>query len=337
MNILVVGGTGQIGKPLVHRLASLGHTVTALARHEPAAGQLPAGVAFVAADLLVPGSLDALAGGGYEIVYHLVMSTDRGQNLAGLEQLLSAVSGPHLHRFIYTSGFSIYGPVPPGETVNEERFCRPNTALGRAKADVEQRLLIGAHRDKLPVVIVRLAQVYGGEGGGFVAHLATAIQAGRLSIVGDGSNVIPLIHLDDALAGLILAATAHGIEGETFNLAAGDAIPLGELADLIADHQDELKPRRVSPRLAWTGARIALFLRWLLRRGIGTGLDPLRLITNHYGQPDIHRAIHRLGFRPIWPDSRAGVLTTLPATTFRTDGLDCASQDLRSPHLSSSQ
>lgn len=315
MNVLVVGGTGQIGKPLVHRLAGLGHSVTALARHEPAPGQLPAGVTFVAADLFTPGSLDALAGGRYEIVYHLVMSTDRGQNLAGLERLLTAVAGPHLRRFIYTSGFSVYGPVPPGTLVNEDRFCRPNTTLGRAKADVEQRLLIGAHRDRLPVVILRLAQVYGGDDGGFVSHLVTAIQAGQMHIVGDGRNVIPLIHLDDALAGLLLAATAHGIEGETFNLAAGDAIPLGELADRIAEHLDELKPRRVSPWVAWTGAGIALFFRWLLRRGIGTGFDPLRLITNHYGQPDIHRAIHRLGFRPIWPDSRTAVIATLPAVS----------------------
>ena len=55
MRVLVLGGTGSIGGPVVRELISRGHSVSALARSDASAARLrSAGAAPIAGDLSTP-------------------------------------------------------------------------------------------------------------------------------------------------------------------------------------------------------------------------------------------------------------------------------------------
>jgi uncharacterized protein YbjT (DUF2867 family) len=58
MKILVTGGTGNVGGAVVHELLKRGAEVRVLARKQPEAGRLPAGVEVVIGDLLDPVSVE---------------------------------------------------------------------------------------------------------------------------------------------------------------------------------------------------------------------------------------------------------------------------------------
>jgi uncharacterized protein YbjT (DUF2867 family) len=58
MNILVIGGTGNVGGAVVTQLLKRAAKVRVLARKPPAPGKLPAGVEIAIGDLLDPGSVE---------------------------------------------------------------------------------------------------------------------------------------------------------------------------------------------------------------------------------------------------------------------------------------
>src|SRR4030042_5622584 len=71
MKVMVLGGTGFIGRHLVERLANNGFDVVVPVRRESSRKCLPTGpLKVVEADLLQPGSLDGLME-GIDTVFHL--------------------------------------------------------------------------------------------------------------------------------------------------------------------------------------------------------------------------------------------------------------------------
>ncbi|MCP9910357.1 NAD-dependent epimerase/dehydratase family protein, partial [Cyanobium sp. BA20m-p-22] len=65
MEILVMGGTRFVGKPLVERLLAQGHSLTLFTRGR---NPLPAGVEHLAGDRSTPEGLQPLAGRRFDVI-----------------------------------------------------------------------------------------------------------------------------------------------------------------------------------------------------------------------------------------------------------------------------
>ena len=222
MRILVTGGTGLLGRPLVRALVARGHAVIGLARSEAAAATLAADGAMAGrGDLADPPSLDAHVQGA-EAIVHLA-GGPRGAgaidaatlNLRYTEALLARLGGRR-PRILFASSAAVYGDRS-GLWVDEDMRPLPHTAYGMAKVAAEARLS-GA-------VILRLAAVYG-PGAPFLQ--VARIQAGAAWLPGEGRNFVPTLHVDDAVAGLCLALE-RGEPGRVYNLADRRPVPLREL------------------------------------------------------------------------------------------------------------
>lgn len=98
--IVVTGGTGTLGRPLVGDLAAAGHTVRVLSRHAPAAGTLPGGVAHVPVDLRTGEGLHATLDGA-DVVVHCA-SGFTGDEVAG-GHLVAAARTAGLAHLLYIS------------------------------------------------------------------------------------------------------------------------------------------------------------------------------------------------------------------------------------------
>ena len=226
-DVLVIGGTGFVGRELVRQLAARGTQVGILsrARANPFAG-LEDRVQMVPGSLSDQDSLTA-AMQGVRVVYHLAKAEEATwegylkNDVAVTERIAAAALAAGVQRFVYTGTIASYDASRPGVAITEATafgdMSRRNL-YARSKALCEERLL-ALHRDRgLPLVIARPGIVVGP--GGPLQHwgIGRWHGAGAVRIWGDGLNILPFVLNEDVARGLILMGDKPGIEGESFNL-----------------------------------------------------------------------------------------------------------------------
>lgn len=322
--VFVSGANGRVGLELIQALCQDGQQVVGLARSPDKARAVRA----LGAECLV-GSLsdaDILAQGldGAELVYHLAggLRGDRPednadqvnrQGMADLLRALDRVGTGSLTSLVFTSTCAVYGHRD-GLLLAESLPPQPNTHYGRSKVAAERLLQQAAERG-VPGRIVRLAAVYGV---GFPFMLVDQIRRGRAFLPGTGQNIVPTIHVQDAVQGLRLVAE-QGRDGQIYNLA--DPQPV-RLAEFYAQVQRLVGGRR--PHY-WSGllpqgldlGLAALNEQLQARRGRKPALttDNIRLFQNDAGMR-VKKIEVELGMSWSHPQAVAGLETVLgPGST----------------------
>jgi nucleoside-diphosphate-sugar epimerase/predicted dehydrogenase len=242
-NILVIGGTGFIGRALISRLLDQGHSVRAAARgSSPALEDLGSDrLEIVRADMRSAADLGRLLD-GVETVFHLATTPDAKtwdqyveREIEPARALAEACLQRGVKRLIYTGTIDSYYAGSRAGTITEEtpldsKIKRRNY-YARAKAAVED-LLMDMHRARaLPVVIVRPGIVIGRGGNPFHWGVGKWSSEGVVETWGDGTNKLPLVLVDDVAAGLVRAMEVPGIEGRSYNLVD---VPMLSARDYIA-------------------------------------------------------------------------------------------------------
>lgn len=277
MRVLVTGATGFVGTELVRALLRRGDQVRILARSATRAAPLvAAGAELLVGDLAEPHSLKGSCS-GCEVVFHLA-SAMRGSeadfrriDIEGTCALISEAERAGVRRLVYPGTLSSFDTVHvrDGASLDEASPFDRSGRLGnyaRAKAQAEAIVLAASKRRKVEAVIVRLGLTCGKAAPAFPPHIGRLIRPDLLLLFGDGAIALPLVLVENAVEALVLAATTHGIDGESFNIV--DAEPLTQ-ADYIALYRSETgAPLRVlrAPRLAYYALGAATALAARLRR-----------------------------------------------------------------------
>lgn len=227
--VLVVGGTGFIGRRLVDKLVKRGVGVRVVTRNVSSAKIDLAGldVELAQGSHADPTFLDK-ALDGIDTVYHLAKADGQRwddyvkNDIEPTRILGEAAVRNGIKRFVYTGTISSYSSDKPGTRITGDTPVDPKIATrdlyGRSKAACEA-LLQDLQRTKgLPLVIFRPGIVIGE--GSPPAHLGVGnfVSSTRVDYWGDGTNKIPLVLVDDVAEALALALDAPGIDGETFLL-----------------------------------------------------------------------------------------------------------------------
>ena len=66
-------------------------------------------------------------------------------------------------------------------------------------------------------------------------EIVAMTKAGRFAWIGGGGNLTATTHIDNTVEGTLLAWTADGVAGDTFNLACGEATTLNQLLDHVRE------------------------------------------------------------------------------------------------------
>jgi len=269
MKVFVAGASGAIGRPLVRQLVAGGHEVTGMTRRESAAEEIrAAGAAAAVCDVYDGEALTAaVVAAQPEAVVHVLTALPekfdpRSDYLAatnrvrteGTRNLIAAARAAGARRLVAESVAFFY--EPEGEWVKDEEAPLMSNAPGRfaagrdALVDLEGQVLGAAG---LEGVVLRCGWLYGPgtyyERGG---SMADETQKRRNPIVGGGTGVFSFVHVDDAAAAFVSAATgqANGI----FNVADDEPAPLHEWLPVYAAALGAKPPRRVP---AWLAKLIA--------------------------------------------------------------------------------
>jgi nucleoside-diphosphate-sugar epimerase len=222
MRVLIVG-CGYVGLPLGAELVRQGHEVFGLRRSDTGSAELrDAGIKPVIADITHPASLAQLPG-PFDWVVNCVSSSRGAQDyrevyLQGTRNLLDWLASAPPKKYVYTSSTSVYGQTD-GSSVKESSPTEPKSETAQILVETERLLLDAASQKNFPVVILRVAGIYGPGRG----HLFQQYLRDEAKISGKGERFINMIHFDDVV-GSIRTALQSGRAGDIYNAVDDEAI-----------------------------------------------------------------------------------------------------------------
>lgn len=261
--ILVTGGAGYIGSQFIRDLAAdprfAGFTVriydNLLRNHLFGLMDLPKGdYEFVEGDILDRLNLhramqDAGAVVHLAAIVRTPMSFDHPAwtqqiNHWGTASVVECALSANVPRLVYASSSSVYGPGGP---FREADPCHPLGPYAISKLRGEGEVQQGAKRG-LEMVILRLGTVFGSAPAmrfdGVANHFAYLAGVGRsITVHGNGEQVRPLIHVQDASAALRLALADPSANAEIFNVATMN-ISVNEMAETVRQIAPGVEVRR---------------------------------------------------------------------------------------------
>ena len=290
MRVLVVGGSGVLGRAVIRSLAATGFEVTAAAqtkeKAEPlrAAGALPTGI-----DILNTQDLEhALR--DYQWVFNLTGAIPRRRGsepsawqlhdrvqTEGTERLVRAAQKVRVDLFVHASCALVHGNHG-ANWVSETTTAVPSPAL---RSTLESEAIVQkAHVQGLPVIVMRPGQLYSPDSER-TRRLVDDLRSHRFRVIGRGENYISPLHADDA-AEAFVAAARHGQPGETYGVSDDDPMAFSEYAATWAEvvrsrppkHTPRFLARLLTGRSAVTEATLSLrfsnakakeALRWIPR------------------------------------------------------------------------
>lgn len=250
-NVLVTGGAGFVGSNLVRALIAEGAKVTVVDNFFTGSLRNIEGVSD-RLDLINTSVCDKtmkimLANKDY--VFHLaarniIASTadphsDYEDNIGGTLNILLGMREANVKRMVYTSSASVYGN-PRCLPINEDDPINLLTPYAVSKYAGEGYCMAFYESYKLPVVVMRLSNVYGPYQDpdnpycGVVAKfMDSAMQSMPLVIHGDGLSTRDFTFVEDVVKALMAAGLNPRAEGEAFNVATGIETSVADLASEI--------------------------------------------------------------------------------------------------------
>ncbi len=252
--VLVTGGTGLIGQPLVQMLLEQGALVTVVSLDDPS--RCPKEAVFIQADLRDFNECLNVCN-KQEIVFQLVgikgspkMCAEKPASffvptITFSFNMMEAARRANVERYLFTSSIGVYQPADMfREDDVWKTFPSPNDRFaGWAKRMAE--LQAEAYQIEYgwnQISIVRPANVYGPfdnfdpENAMVIPSLIRRAMSGEspLTVWGDGSPVRDFIHARDVARGMMMAVE-QGIN-KPINLGSGDGIKIRDIVEQIVDN-----------------------------------------------------------------------------------------------------
>lgn len=206
---LVTGGTGFLGRHLVARLLAEGRPVTVLARRaDPAL--VARGVRFITASLDDAPAV-AAACAGHATVFHTAAKVGVWgryadffrTNVLGTRALLAGCRAHGVARLVYTSTPSVVyngqALANADESLPLTTSCPSPYPLTKAIAEREVLAANSAAPSGLRTIALRPHLIWGVGDPHLVPRVLARARAGRLRIIGDGTNRVDLVNVANAV------------------------------------------------------------------------------------------------------------------------------------------
>lgn len=244
MRYLITGATGFIGPSLVKKLTSQGHSCRCLVRYSSKAGALSYnGVELIEGDITNKDSLKGIAS-GMDGIFHLAtlghmynfgvpQNMFEEVNVHGTVNIMNEALAAGVKKIVHCSSVAAMG-ICKDVPANEESECFPHHPYGKSKLHGENEVLRLVRDRGLPAVIIRFSMVYGPGDLRDILKLTRLAKKGRIPKIGKRPKLTPLIHIEDAVGGL-LAAMERGKSGEVYLITNTHSEPFDDIIKIIQE------------------------------------------------------------------------------------------------------
>ena len=312
MNALVTGGGGFLGRYLVEQLLERGTQVRCFSR-----GRYPEleslGVETIQGDLR---DLEATMAAcqGIDVVFHVAGVAGiwgprgyyHGINANGTANMLAAAEGQGVARFVYTSSPSVTFDGNDQCHIDETAPYTPTWLCHypHSKAIAEQLVLQANGSHGLMTCALRPHLIWGPRDEHLIPRLLDRARQGKLRRIGDGTNLIDIVYVENAARAHLQAADAMepgaAVCGRAYFISQGQPVNcwawINELLEIA-----KLPPvtKSISLRAAWNAGLVLESVHRALRlpgEPRMTRFLAAQLARSHYF--DITRAREDFGYSP---------------------------------------
>ncbi|MEB3271263.1 MAG: NAD-dependent epimerase/dehydratase family protein [Synechococcus sp.] len=221
MEILVMGGTRFVGRPLVQRLQAAGHALTLFSRGR---NPVPAGVEHLQGDRSSAEGLQQLQGRRFDVI---IDSSGRSQadSSAVIER-----TGPPSHRFVYVSSAGVYADSELWPLDEDSPLDPASRHAGKAETEAWLR------REGIAFTSFRPTYIVGpGNYNPIESWFFDRIVHGRpVPLPGDGSIITQLGHVNDLAAAMARCLEVEAAANRIYNCSSRQGISFRGLVQAAA-------------------------------------------------------------------------------------------------------
>ena len=254
--VLILGGSGFIGRNLCLFLSKAGYEVYSFDLVKPTNHVLPE-VHYIAGDFFDDDDLNS-AIEDKDYIIHAISTINPGNSnecyVRGYEKdflqtvkLCNLLIGRSTRLIFLSSGGTVYGhhEIQP---INENVLPQPINHYGNIKLCMENTIRTFNYQMHIKMLIVRISNPYGPgqdfkKGVGFIdAVLKNAISGEPVMVWGDGKNVRDYIYIEDVCK-MITSLMEYSGEYDTFNISSGIGVSQNDVIEIVENMG--LKPQIV--------------------------------------------------------------------------------------------
>lgn len=305
MKALVTGANGFTGSHLVKALVQRGDTVVGLVRQSSNLERLSGcQVQLVYGDITDRNALKT-AMTGVNWVFHTAAYVELGLvddarmervNVEGTRAVLEVARGAGVSKLVYCSTIGVFGDTQ-GKVV-DETFDRAqadfSSAYDRTKYHAQQ-LVDRFAADGFPAVSVLPSGIFGADDPHFGPVLQQFLKGG-LKVWAGGDRVTGIVHVDDLVAAMILAAE-KGKPGARYIISAGE-LTTREMFALIGRETGIPTPREVPEPLVRLAGNLLDPIGRLFGWQPPISRERVRYIYDRCVRVDGSKACRELGWQP---------------------------------------
>lgn len=245
MNYLITGATGFIGPWLVKRLISEGHSCRCLVRSRVKAEALSGipRIEIIEGDITDEDSLKDIAVNmdglfhlatlGHTHNYKVSPAMFADVNVKGTKNIMNEAVRAGVKKIAHCSSVAAMG-ICNDVPAREETKCNPHHPYGLSKLGAEEVVHELCMDMKLPAVIIRFSMVYGPGDWRDILRITRLVKRRIIPRIGNRLKLTPLIHVDDAVDGLLLAME-KGKQGETYLITNKNSEPFDKILKIIQE------------------------------------------------------------------------------------------------------
>jgi len=243
--LLIVGGTGFIGRDLVIKAVKKGYTTVVLSLNKPNVEQKIGNVEYLQADTTNFAQLqEQLSTANFEYVVNLsgyidhISYLDGGSHIidvhfGGLQNILKLLDWNVLKRFVQIGSSDEYGNLSAPQS--EEMREAPISPYSLGKVASSQLLQMLYRTESLPTVTLRLFLVYGPgqDKNRFLPQIIKGCLLGSRFPTSTGEQLRDFCYVSDITDGILSVLTNDKVVGEIINLASGEPVAIREVVEQV--------------------------------------------------------------------------------------------------------
>jgi UDP-glucose 4-epimerase len=252
MIFLITGAAGFLGSALANQLIREGHQVRGLDDLSTGDSQsLSPEVHFTRGDVNDRPKLWTLLQ-EVDCVYHLAARVSvpesvlypreyNAVNVGGTVSLMEAMRDVGVRRVVFISSGAIYGDQAE-QPLREIMTPNPRSPYAVSKLAAEYYVNTIGDLWKIDTVSLRVFNAYGPGQHLPPSHppvvpyfLRQALKNGSLIVNGDGNQTRDYVYIDDAVSGMMAAATAPNLDGLVINIGSGKETSVRDLVKTVLD------------------------------------------------------------------------------------------------------